>query len=113
MYTRTDTVGNSSKVDVKLTSADVLHAGYDLQFYRLDDWWTPSPDCGAGNCMGGMAPNTFWNINDGQRDRYSPFLEWEHKWSPAVSTLLGARYELIKENTGPVQGYNTRRRQRP
>ena len=24
-----------------------------------------------------------------------------------MSTLLGARYELITENTGPVQGYNT------
>ena len=54
-----------------------------------------------------MAPNTFWNINNGQRDRYSPFLEWEHRWSPAVSTLLGARYERIEENTGPVHGYNT------
>jgi iron complex outermembrane receptor protein len=107
MYTKTDTYGNSSKVDINLTSIDVLRAGYDLQFYSLDDWWTPAPDCGVGNCLGGMAPLTFWNINDGQRDRYSPFVEWERKWSPAVSTLLGARYERIETNTGPVQGYNT------
>jgi iron complex outermembrane receptor protein len=106
MYTESDIFGQSSKVDVKLSSADMLHAGYDLQFYRLDDWWTPSPDCGVGNCTGGMAPLTFWNINNGQRDRYAPFLEWERTWTPTVSTLLGARYELIKENTGPVQGYN-------
>ena len=106
MYTRTDTYGNSSKADINLTGIDVLRAGYDLQFYRLDDWWTPAPDCGVGNCIGGMAPLNFWNINDGQRDRYSPFLEWERKWDPAVSTLLGVRYELIQENTGPVQGYN-------
>ena len=107
MYTKTDTYGNSSKADINLSAIDVLRAGYDLQSYRLDDWWTPSPNCGVGICNGGMAPLTFWNINDGQRDRYSPFLEWERKWSPAVSTLLGARYELISENTGPVQGYNT------
>ncbi len=107
MYTKTDTYGNSSKVDLNVTSIDVLRAGYDLQFYHLDDWWTPSPNCGANNCLGGMAPDTFWNINGGERDRYSPFLEWERKWSPAVSTLLGARYELIAENTGPVQGYSS------
>jgi iron complex outermembrane recepter protein len=105
MYTKTDTYGNSSKVDLNVTSTDVLRVGYDLQFYHLDDWWTPSPNCGANNCLGGMSPDTFWNINGGERDRYSPFLEWERKWSPAVSTLLGARYELIAENTGPVQGY--------
>jgi len=109
MYTRSDTAGNSSKVDVNVTSADTLHAGYDLQFYRLNDWWPPSSDCGVGNCIGGMAPLTFWNIKDGQRDRYSPFLEWEHKWSPAVTSLLGARFEHIGTNTGPVQGYYTNR----
>ncbi len=107
MYTKTDTYGNSSKVDINLTAIDVLRAGYDLQFYRLDDWWTPSPNCGVGICTGGMTPLTFQNINDGQRDRYSPYLEWEHKWSPAVSTLLGARYELIETDTGPVHGYST------
>lgn len=107
MYTKTDTYGNSSKADINLSAIDVLRAGYDLQSYRLDDWWTPAPNCGVGNCLGGMAPLTFWNINNGERDRYSPFLEWERKWSPAVSTLLGARYELIEENTGPVQGYST------
>jgi iron complex outermembrane recepter protein len=107
MYTETNTVGHSSKVDVNLTSADVLRVGYDVQFYRLDDWWPPAPDCGVGICTGGMAPLTFWNINDGKRDRYSPFLEWEHKWSPAVATSLGARYERIETDTGPVQGYNT------
>ena len=105
MYTESDTVGYSSKIDVKLSRADALHAGYDLQLYRLNDWWPPSTDCGVGNCIGGMAPLTFWNINDGKRDRYSPFLEWEHKWSPAVTSLLGARYERIETNTGPVQGY--------
>ena len=39
--------------------------GAELQNYRLDDWWLPSG--------GGMAPNTFWNIRDGQRDRSAVF----------------------------------------
>ncbi len=107
MYTKTDTYGNSSKADFNVTSRDVLRAGYDLQFYRLDDWWTPAPDCGFGKCVGGMAPLSFQNINDGHRDRYSPFLEWEHKWSPAVTSLLGVRYERIETDTGPVHGYYT------
>ena len=106
MYTKSDTLGNSSKVDINITGIDVARVGYDLQFYRLDDWWPPSPDCGVGICRGGMAPLTFWNINDGQRDRYSPFLEWERKWSPETNTTLGIRYELITEDTGSVQGYN-------
>jgi iron complex outermembrane recepter protein len=50
-----------------------------LQSYRLDDGWLPAPDCGVGNCIGGMAPLTFWNINDGQRDRKALFAEWQAK----------------------------------
>jgi iron complex outermembrane receptor protein len=53
-----------------------------------------------------MAPNTFWNINDGKRDRYAIFAEWEAKWNPAWMTLLGARAELVDTDTGNVQGYN-------
>jgi iron complex outermembrane recepter protein len=105
MYTRSNTLGNSTKADINLSNIDVLRLGLDLQFYNLDDWWPPSPDCGVGNCAGGMAPLTFWNINNGERNRYSPWLEWERQWTPTVSTVLGARYELVTTDTGPVEGY--------
>ena len=107
MNTMSNTFGNSTKADINITSRDVLRVGYDLQWYNLNDWWPPSPNCGVGNCSGGMSPLTFWNINNGERDRYSPYLEWERQWTPTVSTLLGARYELVETNTGPVHGYNT------
>ncbi len=103
MDTMSNTLGNSTKADINLSKIDVLRVGYDLQWYNLNDWWPPSPNC---NCLGGMSPLTFWNINDGQRDRYSPYLEWSRQWTPTVSTVLGARYELVTTDTGPVQGYN-------
>ena len=55
--------------DIPLANGDLLRVGGEYQRYRLDDWWSPS---GAG-----MWPHTFWNINDGQRDRYALFGEWE------------------------------------
>ena len=54
-----------------------------------------------------MSPNTFVNINDGRRDRYSVFAEWESKVSKEVTTVFGIRDELVQMNTGNVQGYNT------
>ncbi len=107
MDTMSNTFGNSTKADINLSKIDVLRLGYDLQWYNLNDWWPPSPNCPAGvTCMGGMSPLTFENINNGERDRYSPYLEWERQWTPTVSTVLGARYELVTTDTGPVQGYN-------
>ena len=48
---------------------DLLRLGAENQRYDLDDWWPPSG--------GGDGPNTFWNINDGQRDRAAAYAEWE------------------------------------
>ena len=44
----------------------------------------PAPDCGVGNCIGGMAPLTFWNINDGKRDRSACSASGKRKWSAAM-----------------------------
>ncbi|MGJ5046473.1 TonB-dependent receptor [Bradyrhizobium oligotrophicum] len=107
MYTRTKTNGLTSKADITLSPRDVVRVGVDLQTYRLDDWWPPAPDCGVGNCIGGMAPLTFWNINGGKRDRAGVFSEWEAKWSPSWLSLLGVRFERVETDTGPVVGYNT------
>ncbi len=105
MYTTGKTTGASVKADIVLNSRDLLRVGAELQNYRLDDWWPPSPDCGT--CLGGMAPLTFWNINGGKRDRFGVFGEWEAKWSPQWLSLLGIRAEQVKMDTGVVQGYNT------
>ena len=108
MDTKGLNLGGVAKADISLTNRDTLNVGFEGQRYRLNDWWPPSPSVlPAGYTTGGMAPNTFININDGQRDRVSLFAEWQRRWSPRWTTLLGGRSDTIMMNTGPVQGYNT------
>ncbi len=99
-----DTEGRNSGVSVKgdilLSARDLLRVGGEIQQYRLNDWWPPSGS-------GGMSPNTFWNIRDGERDRLALFAEWDAQWNPAWLTQFGVRHETVDMNTGTVQGYNT------
>jgi iron complex outermembrane receptor protein len=98
METDSKTTGLSLSADVPLSGmGDLVRVGAEYQRYRLDDWWSPS---GAG-----MWPHTFYNINDGERDRYAVFGEWEirrDRWSH----ILGLRYERVETDAGPVHGYN-------
>lgn len=97
MYTDGKNTGLNVGADIRLAQGDTLRIGGEYQAYRLDDWWTPS---GAG-----MWPNTFWNINDGQRDRYAVFGEWEtrkERWTH----ILGLRHETVDMDAGLVHGYD-------
>ena len=90
-------LGLNVSAEVPLAKGDLLRIGAEYQNYRLDDWWSPS---GAM-----MWPYTFWNINDGQRDRYAAFGEWEvrkERWEH----ILGLRLEAVDMDAGPVHGYN-------
>lgn len=98
MDTEGKTTGLLVKGDVALSARDALRAGAELQRYHLDDWWLPSG--------GGMAPNTFWNIRDGQRDRFDVYGEWEARWNPQWLSQVGLRSSYVRSNSGPVQGYN-------
>lgn len=97
-----DTEGKNTgvlvKANVVLSERDVLRVGGEAQNYSLNDWWNPSG--------GGMAPNTFWNINNGERNRLGIFAEWEARWNSQWLTQIGARSETVTMNTGTVQGYN-------
>ena len=89
--------GLTLSAEIPLASGDLLRIGGEYQNYNLDDWWSPS---GAG-----MWPYTFWNINDGRRDRFAVFGEWEigkDRWT----NILGARFENVNMDSGPVHGYN-------
>jgi len=100
MNTESKTTGAAAKASINLADRDLLRLGAEFQHYRLDDWWPAS----GGNMMG---PNTFININDGKRDRTGVFAEWEANWTASWLSLAGLRYERVKTNAGPVQGYNT------
>jgi iron complex outermembrane receptor protein len=98
MYTASMNTGLVLKANINLTQQDLLRLGTEYQRYRLDDWW---PASGAG-----MWPGTFWNINDGERDRAALFGEWEKQHTTQWMTLAGLRYERVTMDTGSVTGYN-------
>jgi iron complex outermembrane receptor protein len=99
METEGDNRGLSIKAEIMASQRDLFRIGTDLQRYRLDDYWEAS-----GGMM--MAPNTFVNINSGERDRYGIFAEWEASWNHQWTTLAGIRHETVKMDAGDVQGYN-------
>ena len=99
MDTEGKNTGAVVKADIALNARDLLRVGGEYQRYRFDDWWVPSG-------TGGMYPNTFWSINNGERDRYALFGEWEAAWSPQWLSLFGVRNETVKMGSGPVAGYN-------
>jgi len=80
MNTESDTLGASLRADIHLSAIHLLRLGAEYQGYNLDDWWSPSG--------GGMWSGTFWNINDGQRDRLALFGEWEARPTAQWLTLL-------------------------
>lgn len=93
--------GLQVKADVVLSERDIFRVGSEYQRYRLNDWWLP---IAAAGMMGG---GTFWNINNGQRDRLDIFGEWEAHWNQQWDSQLGVRASSVTMNTGVVQGYNT------
>lgn len=101
MDSASHTLGGSLTADLALNARDKLKLGSEIQRYSLNDWW---PAAGA---TGGMGPNTFWNIKDGNRDRVDAFAEWQADWTPQWRSIIGARLSQVKSNTGSVAGYNT------
>lgn len=101
MDTEGKTTGASVKAEIALSQRDTLRIGSDYLRYRLNDWWDP---VAAAGMMGG---GTFWNINDGQRDRFDVFGEWEARWAPQWQSQFGIRSSTMTMNTGNIQGYNT------
>jgi len=98
MKTDAENTGILLSAAVPLTETTLLRVGTEYQGYQTDDRWSPS---GAG-----MWPYTFLNINDGTRDRYAAFGEWElrrERWMH----IVGLRYEAVETDAGPVHGYNS------
>ncbi|MBI5919899.1 MAG: TonB-dependent receptor [Nitrosomonadales bacterium] len=102
MNTAGQNTGMLLKGDILLSERDTLRLGTEYQRYRMSDWWAPT----SAMPNGMMSPNTFWNINNGQRDRMAIFGEWEARWTPQWVSQFGIRTESVKTNAGTVQGYN-------
>ena len=100
METDGRTLGAVVNASISLNTRDIVRTGIEYQAYKLDDWWPPS---GTG---GMMSPNTFENINNGRRDRYGIFGEWEARWNEQWTTVLGLRPEIVRMDTDDVQGYS-------
>jgi iron complex outermembrane receptor protein len=92
------TTGVVLNTAIPLAERGLLRVGGEYVGFRLDDWWPPS---GAG-----MWPYDFLNINDGERDRYAAYGEWEVK-RERWKHVAGLRYEHVATDAGPVHGYNT------
>lgn len=100
MYTESSTLGAKLAATFDLSQRDTLELGSEWQKYHLDDWWPPS---GTGM----MSPGTFWNVNDGQRNRFDLYAQWTRQWSSAWQTQVGARGDIVRMSTGLVRGYST------
>ncbi|HEX6735349.1 MAG TPA: TonB-dependent receptor, partial [Azonexus sp.] len=100
MKTEGKTTGFAVKGEVDLGQQSLLRLGSEYQHYTLNDWWPPS---GTGM----MAPDTFLNIHDGERNRAALFGEWEKRLSPQWLTLLGLRYERVSTDAEEVHGYSS------
>ena len=108
MDTKSKTDGISIKSEVELSAMHLGRFGLDLQKYSLNDYWPPSPEgCSSQMSCGGMAPNTFLNINDGRRDRQAVYGEVDSRWSSQWFSQLGLRFENVTTDTGNVQAYNS------
>lgn len=92
------TWGAILKANVKLADGHLLRVGADAQYHVLYDFWPP-----VGGTMG---PNTFWNVDFGERLRVDAYAEWEARWSDAWLTLVGVRSDTVMTDAGPVQGYD-------
>ena len=102
MYTEAKESGINLKATLPYSQTQTFKFGADYDRYRLNDWWPA-----VSTMPGGMGPNTFWNINDGKRDRVGVFAEAISQWSERLSSVIGIRYDRVKMDTGDVQGYNT------
>lgn len=100
MDTRSSDTGYRVAGTLTPTGIDTVRIGNEFYYTTLDDWWPPV----EGSMM--MGPDTFWNINDGQRLRVGVFAEWERQFSEQWTGILGVRNDVVWMNTGDVQGYN-------
>jgi iron complex outermembrane receptor protein len=101
METKGSTSGYSVRAELPLPARGNLHLGGEFQHFGLDDWWPP-----VSAKVGSMGPDTLWNINNGRRNRFGTYAEWEARRGSSWTTVLGIRSDIVMMDTGNVTGYN-------
>jgi iron complex outermembrane receptor protein len=101
MDTRGTNIGYSVEAEIPLSSRDTLRVGNELRRFTLDDWWTP-----VMAMVGSMGPGTLVNVNNGRRDVFGTFAEWEARRGKGWTELIGVRSDVVRMNTDNVTGYN-------
>jgi len=101
MDTKGANLGYSLGAEIPLSARDTLRIGNELRRFTLDDWWTP-----VMSMVGSMGPGTLLNVNNGRRDRFGTYVEWEGRRGKGWTALLGLRNDEVLMNTGDVAGYN-------
>lgn len=99
MVTQGRNTGLTLKASLPVSDATSLRLGQEYHRFQLDDYWP-----GMANSMM-MGPLTYVNINDGRRDRIALYGEAETRHSAQWTSLLGARWEAVRMDTGAVQPY--------
>jgi len=116
METRGRNLGYKIQAEIPFNERDTLRVGNEFHSQRLNDFWPPVhtnttvPMSGLSMMDSMMyfmmAPEAYYNIHNGTRDRVGTFAEWEANWSPQWRSLLGLRYDHVNSDTGSVQAYN-------
>jgi iron complex outermembrane recepter protein len=94
---RAQDFGYRVNADFAMSTRDTVRIGNELHVQTLDDRWPGAP-------IGMMFD--YVNINDAARAQLGTFAEWQRQWNDGWATLLGARDDTVRMNTGPVQGYD-------
>ena len=95
------------KLQAELPFGDnhLVRIGNEFVSNRINEWWPAVP--GSGAMMGGTTGIAFINLNNASRDRIGTYAEWEAKWTPELSSMLGVRYDHTMTSAGNVHGYTS------
>ncbi len=98
MDSKGKTRGATIQGSILSSGGDIVRLGAEYQQYTLYDWW---PAVG-----GTMGPNSYWNVDYGQRNKIDVYSEWEASWNTQWLSQIGVRSTTVRTNAAPVQGYD-------
>ena len=94
MFTRGGNTGYLVEAEIPLSARDKLRVGHEFRRFTLNDWWTPTT-----NAVDTLGPNTLLNVNNGRRNRFGTWAEWEARRTKKWTTLLGIRSDIVLMRT--------------